>query len=74
MLSDSDMEEIRRLAHHEGIAIGEWVRRALDAARARESPKDSHAKLKAIRKASRYTFPTAEIEDMLAEIERGYTG
>jgi hypothetical protein len=28
--------------------------------------------LKAIRKAAEYSFPTADIQDMLAEIERGY--
>ena len=30
------------------------------------------AKLKAVRKATEYAFPTADIEQMLAEIERGY--
>jgi hypothetical protein len=29
------------------------------------------AKLKAIRKAAEYSFPTADIQQMLAEIERG---
>jgi len=29
------------------------------------------AKLKAIRKAAEYSFPTADIQQMLAEIDRG---
>jgi hypothetical protein len=35
---------------------------------------DPEAKLKAIRKAVRYSFPTADIGDMLSEIEQGYRG
>jgi hypothetical protein len=31
-------------------------------------------KLKAIRKAAQYSFPTAGIKKMLAEIELGYDG
>jgi hypothetical protein len=33
-------------------------------------PDDLKAKLKAVRRAVRYTFPTADIGQMLSEIER----
>jgi hypothetical protein len=33
---------------------------------------DSETKLNAVRQAARFTFPTADIENMIDEIERGY--
>ncbi len=33
---------------------------------------DSETKLKAVRRAAGFAFPTADIETMLDEIERGY--
>jgi hypothetical protein len=49
-----------------------WVRRVLREARMRQPVNEPEAKLKAVRKASRYMFPTADIEQMLGEIEQGY--
>ena len=72
LLPDSEMEEIQQMARRERVAVGEWVRRALRAARARQPLNDPQVKLKAIRKAAEYSFPTADIQDMLTEIERGY--
>ncbi len=66
------MEEIRRMAKREQVTVGEWVRRALRAARSRQPLSEPQIKLKAIRKAAEYTFPTADIQKMLAEIELGY--
>jgi hypothetical protein len=66
------MEEIRRMAKCEQVAVGEWVRRALRAARSRQPLSEPQIKLKAIRKAAEYAFPTADIRQMLAEIELGY--
>lgn len=74
LLPDSEMEEIRRLAQREQVAVGEWVRRVLREARSQRPLQEPQAKLKAVRKAADYSFPTAEIEQMLAEIERGYQG
>jgi len=48
------------------------VRQALRAARRRQPSGDVQKKLGAIRAASRHDFPTADIEQMLAEIARGY--
>jgi hypothetical protein len=33
---------------------------------------EAREKLEAIRKATEHSFPTGDIEDLLAEIERGY--
>ncbi len=72
LLPDAEMEEIRRLARREQVAVGEWVRRVLREARSKRPVHEPQSKLKAVRKAAGYSFPTAEIEQMLAEIERGY--
>ena len=66
------MEEIRRMARRERVTVGEWARRALRVARSQQPLSDPQVKLKAIRKAAEYSFPTADIQDMLGEIERGY--
>ena len=66
------MLEIQRLARSERITVGEWVRRTLREARMRKPATDSDAKLKAVRRAAGFAFPTADIDDMLDEIERGY--
>jgi hypothetical protein len=72
LLPDPEMAEIRRLARREQVTVGEWVRRALRDVRSRQPVHDAEFKLKAIRKAAEYSFPTADIDQMLEEIERGY--
>jgi len=72
LIPDAEMEELRKLARREHLALGEWVRRVLREARSQRPVQDPQAKLKAVRKAAEYAFPTADIEQMLAEIERGY--
>ncbi len=72
LLPDPEMEEIRRLARRERLTVGEWVRRILREGRSRRPVHEPQQKLKAVRKAAEYSFPTADIGQMLAEIERGY--
>ena len=68
------MAEIQRLARRERLTVGEWVRRILREAREQRPSSDAAAKLKAIRRGTEFSFPTAEIEQMNREIERGYEG
>ncbi|MBZ5579803.1 MAG: ribbon-helix-helix protein, CopG family [Acidobacteriia bacterium] len=72
LLPDPEMSDIRRLAKREGLTVGEWVRRALREARATRPAIDPETKLKAIRAGAKYSFPTADLEQMLSEIEQGY--
>lgn len=73
MLSDDEAEALRLAAAREGVTVSEWVRRSLrEAGRSRASG-DVEQRLATIRAAYEHSFPTADIEDMLAEIERGYT-
>jgi hypothetical protein len=54
------------------MTVAEWVRQALRDARRREPMRDVTKKLDAVRVAARHEFPTADVDTMLAEIERGY--
>jgi hypothetical protein len=72
LLPDDEMAGIQRLARRERMSVGEWVRQALREARSRKPVNDSDTKLKAVRRAAGLSFPTADIDQMLAEIERGY--
>ena len=74
LLPDQEMSDIRRLAKREHLTVGEWVRRVLRDARSSRSTIEPEAKLRSIRKAARHSFPTADIDQMLREIERGYEG
>jgi hypothetical protein len=72
LLPDQEMTEIQRFARRERVTVGEWVRRVLREARMRQPVNKPEVKLKAVRKASRYSFPAPDIEQMLSEIEQGY--
>jgi hypothetical protein len=72
LLADDEMSDIQLLARRERLTVGEWVRRTLREARMHRSVNEPEAKLKAVRRAAEYSFPTAEIDQMLKEIEQGY--
>jgi hypothetical protein len=72
ILQDAECREIQRVARLRRMTVAEWVRQALAAARRYEPLGDAGKKLDAVRDAARQEFPTAAIEDMLAEIESGY--
>lgn len=72
LLPDSEYREIQRIARSRRISIAQWVRQALHAAKREEPLGDVSKKLEALRAAAKFEFPTADIEQMLAEIEQGY--
>ena len=72
ILQDPDYREIQRMARSRHMSIAEWVRQALDLARRREPVHDTAKKLAVVRAAVQHNGPTADIQVMLAEIERGY--
>lgn len=72
LLPDQEMSAIQRLAKRESLTVGEWVRRVLQEARAGRPEIEPETKLRAVRQAANYAFPTAEMDQMLSEIERGY--
>lgn len=74
VLPDLEMSDIKRLAKRERLTVGEWVRRALRDARASRPVIDPETKLNAVRRGAQYSFPSADLDQMLSEIERGYQG
>ncbi|MGD0619978.1 MAG: antitoxin [Bryobacteraceae bacterium] len=74
LLPDQEMSEIQRVAKREHLTVGEWVRRALRDARAGRPAVAPETKLRAVRRAAGYSFPTADVQQMLSEIEQGYDG
>ncbi len=74
LLQDRDYKDIQRMARSKNMSIAEWVRQALEAARRIQPGGDAGKKLDAIRAAARHDYPSGDIEQMLADIERGYAG
>lgn len=74
VLDDDELIEIQRAARRSKATVAQWVRAALRAARRQEPRGDARKKLGAVRAAAGHAFPTAEIDQMLQEIERGYLG
>ncbi|HEY0704795.1 MAG TPA: hypothetical protein VGD60_18650 [Candidatus Acidoferrales bacterium] len=72
IIQDPDYREIQRIARTRRMSIAEWVRQALEIARRHEPVRDAGKKLEVIRAAVRHGFPTADIGEMLDEIESGY--
>jgi hypothetical protein len=72
LLDDPEWREIQRAARARRLSVAEWVRQALRAARKKEPLGDLDRKLAAVRVGARHEFPTAEVDQMLDEIERGY--
>ncbi|MBI2190686.1 MAG: antitoxin [Planctomycetes bacterium] len=72
ILDEVEYRDLRRVARRNRMTVSAWVRHALRAMRRREPNGEPDAKLAAVRAAARHEFPTADIDQMLAEIERGY--
>jgi hypothetical protein len=72
IVQDPEYRDIQRAARLRRMSIAEWVRQALVQARRREPSREVASKLEVIRAAARTDFPTADIDRMLEEIERGY--
>lgn len=74
LLDESELAEIRRAARLSRMTVAEWVRQALRRARREEPVTDTKRKVAMVREAARGEYPTADIGQMLAEIERGSKG
>lgn len=72
LLDERELRQIRRLAREERLPVSEWVRRALRAAARGRPTVPAARKLAAIRAAAEHAFPSGDMDQMLAEIERGY--
>lgn len=73
VLDESEMRDIRRVARLNNVTVAEWVRQALRAARQQIPAQRADRKIQVIRAAAQNAFPTADIDQMLVEIEAGYS-
>jgi hypothetical protein len=74
ILQDPEYREIQRAARSRRMSIAEWVRQALALARREEPTTNAAKKLGAVRYAAQSEYPVGDIDQMLAEIEAGYSG
>jgi hypothetical protein len=74
VLSEEEYHEIERIARSQRMTVSAWVRRSLRRAGRGEPEVAADRKLAAVRAAARYEFPTADIDQVLDEIEGGYLG
>ena len=72
VMDQDELEATRTAAREKGMTVSEFVRETLREARRKVAGGDTERKLTAIRAADRYAYPTADIDQMLGEIERGY--
>lgn len=72
LLDEAEWAEIKAVADQERVTVAAWVRQVLRAARRQAPRQTADRKLAAIDAACRHAFPTADIDVMIAEIERGY--
>lgn len=73
ILDDTDYREIQRAARTRRMSIAEWVRQALTSARHQQPTGTVGKKLEAVRRAVQYHFPSGDIDQMLADIDAGYS-
>jgi hypothetical protein len=69
ILDDAEMKQIRAVARRKKMTVAEWVRQTLRAARESEPSADPRRKLEALRTAVGHRFPTADMKEILAQIE-----
>ena len=73
LLDDEEYREVGDLARRHRMTVSEWVRRALRRAEECEPSVEAGRKLEAVRAAVHHEYPTADINQMIREIEQGYT-
>lgn len=73
LLEEEELEEIKQVAAQRRMTVAEWVRQALREARSGTSTAPVERKLLVLREAAEFSYPTGDVEQMNAEIERGYT-
>jgi hypothetical protein len=74
LLDDEELAEIQQLARRRHQTTAAFVRDALRAARDTSAYPETGRKLRAVREAAALSYPSGDIDEILADIERGYGG
>ena len=70
-MDPKELESYRKTARREGLRLSEWVRLRLRQAQRDAPVRKAEKKLRAIAVATSYSFPTADIDQLLDEIDAG---
>ena len=73
LVPEDEYAEIQGAARASRLTVAEWVRQAMRDARSEQHPSSDATglKLRAVAAASHHEFPTADIDDMLRDIDAG---
>jgi hypothetical protein len=71
LMEEEELARIQGSAGLEGMTVADWVRRALKRALQERPERSRDRKIAAVRAATSHAFPAPDIEEMLAEIDRG---
>jgi len=74
VLDDDEFAMIRQFAKAQDRTVSDWVRHALRAAKQEYPSIDAGRKVQVVREAVSHNYPSTDIDSMLREIERGYSG
>lgn len=72
LIDEAEFRRIQAAAKQQSLTLAEWVRATLREALRQTPTGNVERKLECIRAAVQHEFPSADIERMLEEIERGY--
>ena len=71
VVSEEEMTSLRQAARRTGLTVSEWARQALRRARDEQAGPTAEIRLRALERALACNHPTGDIDEMLADIERG---
>jgi len=71
-VEETELREFERVARTRQMSVTRWALETLREARNLGAQKTVGEKVEAVRRAARHKFPTADLPQMLEEIERGY--
>ena len=74
LLGDDELAEFQALARRRSQTTAAWVRDALRRAADGAAYPETTQRLRAVREAAAHDYPTGDMDEMLAQIERGYGG
>lgn len=72
VVAESELRAYRRAARRAGVTVSEWVRQTLRRAERETDIGDARRKLDVVRRAVAHNYPTGDIDQINAEIEKGY--
>ena len=72
LFDDEELHEIQEFARRHHMTLAEWVRQTLRETLRRQPRQSAAKKRQAVRRDMEHEFPTADIDEMIAQIEQGY--